>query len=39
MIGKLVPVEHLSSRKKRKTRKINLGNVQIGGGAPVVLKV
>jgi (E)-4-hydroxy-3-methylbut-2-enyl-diphosphate synthase len=38
MIGKLVPVEHLSSRKKRKTRKINLGNVQIGGGAPVVVQ-
>jgi len=29
MIGKLVPVEHLSSIKKRKTKKINLGNVQI----------
>jgi (E)-4-hydroxy-3-methylbut-2-enyl-diphosphate synthase len=38
MIGKLVPVEHLSSIKKRKTRKINLGNVQIGGGAPVIVQ-
>ena len=35
-IGKLVPVAHLSSIKRRKKRKINLGNVQIGGGAPVV---
>jgi (E)-4-hydroxy-3-methylbut-2-enyl-diphosphate synthase len=38
MIGKLVPLEHLSSIKKRKTKKINLGNVQIGGGAPVVVQ-
>ncbi len=29
---------HLSSIKRRKTRKINLGNVQIGGGAPVVVQ-
>ena len=29
---------HLSSIKKRKTKKINLGNVQIGGGAPVVVQ-
>ena len=33
-----MPLEHLSSIKKRKTRKINLGNVQIGGGAPVVVQ-
>ena len=31
-------MEHLSLIKKRKTRKINLGNVQIGGGAPVVVQ-
>jgi len=31
-------VTHLSSIKRRKTRKINLGNVQIGGGAPVVVQ-
>jgi len=38
MIGKLMHLEHLSSIKKRKTRKINLGDVQIGGGAPVVVQ-
>jgi (E)-4-hydroxy-3-methylbut-2-enyl-diphosphate synthase len=38
MIGKLAPVEHLSLIKKRKTRKINLGNVQIGGRAPVIVQ-
>ena len=31
-------MEHLSLIKKRKTRKINLGNMQIGGGAPVVVQ-
>ena len=29
---------HLSSIMRRKTRKISLGNVQIGGGAPVVVQ-
>ncbi|MEI6609615.1 MAG: flavodoxin-dependent (E)-4-hydroxy-3-methylbut-2-enyl-diphosphate synthase [Deltaproteobacteria bacterium] len=29
---------HLSSIKRRKTREISLGNVQIGGGAPVVVQ-
>jgi len=38
MIGKLAPVAHLSSIKRRKTKKINLGNVQIGGGAPVAVQ-
>jgi (E)-4-hydroxy-3-methylbut-2-enyl-diphosphate synthase len=38
MIGKLVHLEHLSSIKRRKTKKINLGNVQIGGGAPVAVQ-
>jgi len=38
LIRKLAPVEHLSSVKKRKTKKINLGNVQIGGGAPVIVQ-
>ena len=38
MIGKLVSVEHLSTIKKRKTRKIYLGNVQIGGEAPVIVQ-
>jgi len=31
-------VAHLSSKKRRKTRKISLGNVQIGGGAPAVVQ-
>ncbi|KQC10229.1 MAG: 4-hydroxy-3-methylbut-2-en-1-yl diphosphate synthase [Smithella sp. SDB] len=31
-------MEHLSSVKRRKTKKINLGYVQIGGNAPVVVQ-
>lgn len=31
-------MEHLSLIRRRKTKKINLGNVQIGGGAPVVVQ-
>ena len=38
MIGKLIAVAHLSTIKRRKTRKISLGNVQIGGGASVVVQ-
>jgi (E)-4-hydroxy-3-methylbut-2-enyl-diphosphate synthase len=31
-------VEHLSSIKRRKTKKINLDYVQIGGDTPVVVQ-
>ena len=31
-------MEHLSLIKRRKTKKINLGNVPIGGDAPIVVQ-
>ena len=37
-IEKLTLVEHLSSIKRKRTKKINLDDVQIGGDAPVVVQ-
>lgn len=38
LIEKLAFVEHLSSVKRRKTKRINLDYVQIGGNAPIVVQ-
>lgn len=37
-IEKLTFVEYLSSIKRKKTKKINLDNIQIGGDAPIVVQ-